>query len=420
MVEREAFSFNMQDLGITSTNELGQDEVDNFLNADPNQVQVAPKKAVPKVVKKEKEEDEDEEEEITPAKKKPEVKEVAISNEISEDEAFELTNGSEKEEEEAEDEVETNVKPPVNQSSEDDSNQYEIIGKELLDRGILFADEDDDGNPLPLEIKTPEQLLEQFRISQKRGAADIIDKFLEKFGEDHKNMFNDVFVKGVSPQDYLSRYVKMTSYKELDLADEGNQERLVRELYRSEGRSPEYIEKRVTQLKNYSDLADEATEAQRLLIQKESAAIETAARAKEEEIARKTQIKNQYVSSVNKILTDKLKARDFDGIPVDKKTAEDTFAYITHDKFQTPDKQLLTEFDKDLLDLNRPENHELKVKMAMLLRMAKADPKLSKLTNRVISNESNELFKGLKKTGSSSTSTPKQAQNQVSSWFPGK
>lgn len=418
--ERQDFSFNVGNFGSVSTEDLIE-AGESFLNTSPDEV-IPVKKETPKAeVKKEESKPE--------VKEKPEIKEVVIpKNEVGEDDIFSALEGKVNESDEEEGEELNPLKKDKKGESqqtpenpEEQANIFTSIAKELVSQGVFSQDEDEEGNPIDPEIDTPEAFLERFQVESRKQAAEVIDRFLDRFGDDYKEMFENVFVKGVPPAEYLSRFAKIEGIKELDIKDEGNQERIVRELYRSEGRSTEYIEKRITQLKNYSDLPDEATEAQRILIEREQKAIASAAETKQQEIVRKQQIRNDYLSSVHRILQDKLKNKEFDGIPVDKKFADETFGYITQEKYQTTDKQLLTEFDKDILDLSRPENHNLKVKVAMLLQMAKVDPQLTKLAKKAVSKESNKLFQGLQKTANktgSKTPTKEETQEtQPASWF---
>lgn len=415
--ERQEFSFNVGNFGSVSTEDLIE-AGENFLNTSPEEV-VPVKKETPKAeVKKE---------EVKPeSKEKPEVKEVIVpKNEIEEEDIYSAMEGKANEDSDEENEGKKAEKKIDGQQTtsdnEEQTNIFTSIAKELVTQGVFSQDEDEEGNPIDPEIDSPEGFLERFQVESRRQAAEVIDRFLDRFGDDYKEMFENVFVKGIPPIDYLNRFAKIEGLQDLDLKDEGNQERIVRELYRSEGRSSEYIEKRIAQLKNYSDLPDEATEAQRILIEREKKTNEVAAASKQEEIVRKQQIRTEYLNSVHRILQDKLRTKEFDGIPVDKKLADDTFAYITQEKYQTSDKQLLTEFDKDILDLSRPENHNLKVKMAILLQMAKADPQLTKLAKRAVSKESNKLFQGLQKTanktGGKTTAKEETQENQPTSWF---
>lgn len=433
MADRQEFTLSAGELGILSTEEVIAGE--NFLNSDPNDITLAPRK---KATRKKQEEDEDEEDDVIDedkskkAKPKEPKEVVATPNELSEEDMFSTISEEGEEQEDDEEPLQKKAKKTEGQKpipekekieeskeEEDDTTEqgeeesvYSTIAKELVTHGVITLDEDEE----EIEIDSPEQLLERFQYEGQKQASTVINKFLGRFGDDYRDMFNSVFVKGVSPLEYLNRYAKIETVKNLDLSDEGNQERVVRELYRSEGRSAEYIEKKITQHKNYADLAEEATEAQRLLIQREEQANAQAEAEKEREIQRKQMIRSEYVSNVTRILTDKIRSKEFDGIPVDKGFADRTFAYLTQERYETKDHQLLTEFDKDLLELNRPENHDMKIKMAMLLQLLREDPTLSKLAKKAISKETNQLFQGLKKSAMKSGEQPKKSQ-EPKSWF---
>jgi hypothetical protein len=431
MAERQEFTLSAGELGILSTEEVIAGE--NFLNSNPDDITLAPKKKSPKKQDEDEEEQEDDDAEEQKPKskdKKPIREVVAPSKEISEEDMFTTLSEDEDDPIEEEEQVTKEKKPkkegqkPVEEKSKTESQEgteegeeetesvYSTIAKELVTHGVITLDEDEED----IEIETPEQLLERFQYEGQKQASTVINKFLGRFGEEYRDMFNSVFVKGVNPLDYLNRYAKIEAVKNLDLSDEGNQERVVRELYRSEGRSAEYIEKRVTQLKNYSDLADEATEAQRILVQREEQANQQAEQQKDEEIKRKQMIRNEYMTNVSRILNDKIRNKEFDGIPVDKGFAERTYAYLTQERYETKDHQTLTEFDKDILDLSRPENHETKIKVAMLLQLLREDPTLSKLAKKAVSKETNELFKGLKRAAIKSADQPKKT-SEPKSWF---
>lgn len=414
---REQFSFSVGDFGITSTEEMQM--VDSFLNSDPEDIKVIPPK-----------QDKQEEPKDPPQNKKP-VKKQVLPKEDEEEEEVKKAPSKEfgdktlfdalEEKAEAEDDVdEPKDTPTTPQGSEEgdeaveEENMFNTIAQELVTHGIFNLDEGEES----IELNSPEELLERFQYEARKQSAMTIDKFLSRFGDNYRDMFENVFVRGIPPVDYLSRYTKVEGIQSMDLADEANQERIVRELYRSEGKSTEYIEKRINQLKNYNDLLDEATEAQKVLVAKEQEHINEAATRKQEEINRRSQIRNEYINNVGKILSDKLKNKDFDGIPVDKRFAEDMFGYLTQERFQTPDGELLTTFDKDILDLKRPENHETRVKVAMLLQLLKEDPQLTKLAKKAVSKETNKLFEGLKKT-SMKTGGKSQPTEEIKqkSWF---
>lgn len=414
---REQFSFSVDNFGIMSTEEIQAGEA--FLSSDPEDIKVIPpkvdttveteesqtKKAVKKQPLKKQVEEETEEEEDKPEPKK----------ELKDKQLFDVLD--EKGDEEPEDEKDTKDSPKGTEEGEGaedgEENMFSTIAQELVNHGIFTLDEEEEG----IELSTPEELLERFQYESRKQASMVIDKFLSRYGDNYRDMFENVFVRGINPVDYLNRYTKVEGIKDLDLTDESNQERIVRELYKSEGRSSEYIDKKLTQLKNYNDLLDEATEAQKILVTKEQQQIDEAAAKKQAELTRRQEIRTEYMNNVGKILNDKLKTKDFDGIPVDRKFAENIYGYLTQERFQTPDGELLTTFDKDILDLKRPENHETKVKIAMLLQLLKEDPQLTKLAKKAVSKESNTLFQGLKKTAMKSGKKETEKETEPKSWF---
>jgi hypothetical protein len=429
MAERQERPLDLGELSITSTKEMESIEAgENFLGSDPEDVSLVKKK-----VKDDK-------------KDKKEVKEVVeVPREIDEDNFFSAFEPEDDEEEDEEDEEESeeekkeivskksqkkspgqNIQEeaakPIEENQEDSkeedqTNVFSTVAKELFQHGIFSLDEGEDEEVVE-KISTGEDLLNRLQSEAVKQARFTIDKFIGRFGEDYQRMFENVFIHGVHPSDYLAKHNKIEDIASLDVEDESSQERIVRELLRSENRSAEYIEKAVSRMRQYGDLADEAKEAQRILIEKQEEAIEQAKAEKANEQARKQQMRSEYLENVNQILSEKIKSREYDGIPVDRKFAEQTFNYITRERYQTPTGQLLTEFDKDILDLNRPDKHDLKVKMAMLLQMVKADPTLSKLAKRAVSKESNGLFQGLQKTAMKTKSSTKTKENEEPvSWF---
>lgn len=404
----------LDDFGIENTEVV--DQVSSFLGSDPDDVtdideeeekkkkEAAKVKQVTKkpLVKKQEEDDEE---------GKEEKKEVKM--ELSPDEAFTMMDPDEEDEEEEQiDEADI-----AGKAKKPEDTIYSSLSKELLNLGVFTTDEDEEGNEVTPDVKDGNQFLDRFRVETQKQASDIIDKFLGRFGEDYREMFDAVFVNGVPPSDYVSKQSKIQGIKDLDISSEENQEKIVRQWYRSQDRSPESIESRIQKLKNYAELSDEATEAKRVLVVKEEKELADSAIQRRQDVDRRNQIKNEYLTSVNKILQEKLKSKDYDSIPVDKKFAESTYAYLTQDRYQTADKQVLTEFDKDILDLNRPQNHGLKIKLAMLMQLLKVDPTLSRLAKKAVSNESNQVFADLeKKFGKKKTTTQKDEDTTTSNW----
>jgi hypothetical protein len=470
-VEREDLSFRtgeLEDLGIRSTEKIIE-QGENFLNSDPDDIVLLSKDTNTHPGPKQKVENTNKQT-TNSTQKQPTVK-VVTPKSISEDEAFKLMNGESLDEEEEEtneegdnkgedeqeeaivlkkkknkeltqtgtdneeSEEELALKAKANgqqvsetkeTTQEDQEAIYSSIADEMVNQGIFEQEEDEEGNPI--KIKTPEELLERFQDVGNRIARQTIDSFLNSKGPEAREIFDNIIVKGVKPQDYINRYAKIQDFKNLDLTDESNQEKVVRELYRSEGRSADYIEKKLTQHKQYNDLATEAEEAQRILVEKSENEVKLLAENKQKEDATKARVRTEYVNNLVKILNEKAKVKEFDGIPLTNEIAQDVFGYLTEEKYRLADsQQLLTEFDKDIMELARPENHPTKIKVALLLKMLQTDPKLSKLSKKAVSKESSELFKGLRQRNSKGGTTktaPSKEQTETrveddkpKSWF---
>lgn len=410
MADRERFSLPTDGFSASepSTIELG--EVDNFLDSDPDEiVQIDPEEERRKLELEKKKQSQQK----TPLEKKKDLGQEELKEETPSGDKL-ISGFLENEKEEGDPEEQTEELNETGDNIAVDKNEkqesiYSSLSKSLKQLGVFTPDEDEDGNEIPYEISSDKDFLSRWETESNRKTSDILNNFLDRFGPDYREMFDAVYVNGVTPYEYLSRQSKIESIEKLDISTEENQEKIVRELYRAENKSAEYIESRIGKLKNYGDLEEEAKEAKTVLATREQQALEQTAQSKRQEVAKRAQIKNQYISGVNKIITDKLKTKEFDGIPVDRKFADQTIAYLTQDKYETPDKQLLTEFDKDVLDLNRPENHETKVKVAMIMQILKSDPTLSKIQKKAISKESDSLFSDIEKRfGGKSKKEPKQ------------
>lgn len=441
----------LQDLGITSTQRI-IDAGESFLNGSPEDIEVLD----------EKEEDDDSEKVIKtnvkdqkkpvlPKDKLPIKEEVKktdpVKTELSEEDAFELLNTEDKKEDKIEDKDEDAIvikdkKVPVKadtkaatkeeeaENEDDPAVMYTSFAEELVNQGIFEAEEDEQGNPVVPEVKNAQEFLELFQLNARRVASETIQSFLDSKGEEARQIFDDIIVNGVNPREYISRYAKVQDFKTLDLTNELNQEKVVREFYRQAGSTPESIDRKLKYLKDNAELATEAEDNQKVLVKREEDSLVELSEQKKKDDTQKQQVRSEYVGNIAKIVNEKAKVKDFDGIPVDNKIAQEVYNDLTVEKY-TLGEQLLTEFDKDILELNRPTNHPMKVKLALLLRMLKSDPKLSSLSKKVISKEADGLFQGLKrrnaKAGGTSgaggavkegkAKTAQTEEEKITSWF---
>jgi hypothetical protein len=374
------------DFGIQDTQVLATKDLQNFLLSDPDDVkniedeeekQQQQQQTPPKQQKQDDSEEGKEKPKQTTTKKedKPDGKD-ALENLLFS-----------KEEDEEGDEGKANPGKTTS-TTEDEDNTYLTLGKDLMRLGVFSKNSDDESED-NLEIKTPEEFLERFNLEKKKGAVNILDNFLSQFGEEYRKMFDAVFVNGVKPQEYIQSFAKIEAFKDLDLTSESNQERVVKAYYKNLKWDDAKIENKIQKLKDYGDLEDESKAYHEVLLNKEKEQAAALEQAKVKEAQEQKEKELTTKKSFQRILGEKLKAQEIDGIPLTQKDSEEVLNYLTEKKYKLASGELLSEFDKDILELNRPENHELKIKLGLLLRK-KLD--LTSVKKTTISKKSDALF----------------------------
>ncbi len=379
------------DLGITETLTTGSKELFDFLISDPKDVKPIEEKAP---------------ETPTETPKATTVEAPKTDPEAEKKQALEQFLTGEDEDENKE------VVEDKTQKIEDDTedNKFQIIANELLEAGIFTKDDEDE----EVEITTGEELLERFQIEKRKEAIEIVDNFISKYGDEYREMFDAVFVKGVKPQEYLKAYTTIQEFEELDMTSEDNQKRVYREYFKSQGFSSEQIEKRLQRVIDSMDLEEEAKTFHEKLVEKEKATKQELEQREEQKRQLQAQADLQYHENLKKILTDKVREKEFDGIPVNPKTAQEAYDYLYKKTWRTPSGEELTNFEKFLMDLKRPENHELRVKIG-LLAMGNFD--LSKVKATQDSKEKKKIFEGLDKTQLKKKIQVQTQNNQSKSFF---
>lgn len=338
-------------------------------------------------------EDEEEEEEVSTPAPKAKVKADAPQKE------------SEKEEE----------KQPEEESEEaPEVTQFGALANDLFKLGVFTKGEDEEDAP----ISTPEEFLEKFQEEKRKGAVEIVNNFIGQFGEDYQQAFQAIFVKGVDPKEYFGTYNNVVSFAEMDLSDESNQVRVIKQALTDQGFEPEDIDTEVERLKNYGDLETVATKHHKVLVKREASKLQEIEQKAQQELQQKQAIKNQYINNVRSILEDRLKAKEFDGIPLNPKLVNELQDFLLVDRYKTSSGETITEFDRAILELKRPENHEMKVKVGLLLKILEKDPTLSTIQKTGVSKKSNQLFSEVARQASkTSVKSANGSAQKANSWF---
>lgn len=308
----------------------------------------------------------------------------------------------------------TKAEPIAEGEEEQEVSRFEALANDLFKLGVFSKDEDEDDSP----ISTPEEFLERFEAEKKKGALEVVNNFIGQFGDDYQKAFDAIFVKGVNPKEYFGAYESVANFAEMDLADEANQVRVIKQALADQGFEADDVNSEVERLKNYGDLESVATKHHKVLVKKEAAKLQQMEQNAQHELQQKQAIKQQYFTNVQSVLQEKLKTKEFDGIPLNPKLVNELQDFLLVDKYKTNSGETLTDFDRTILELKRPENHAMKVKVGLLLKILEKDPSLSTIQKSGVSKKSNELFsevaRQVSKGGKSSSGSNAQKAN---SWF---
>ena len=301
------------------------------------------------------------------------------------------------------------------ENNEEDASQskFAALANDLVRLGVFSMDEDEES----INVSTPEEFLERFQMEKRKGAQEAIESFLGQFGEDYRNAFDAIYVKGVDPKEYFGTYNTIVNFAELDLSQEDNQVRVMRQALADQGFDSEDIDTEIERLKNYGDLESVSGKHHKVLVRKEAQKLQQMEAQAEQELRQKATVRNQYIQNVQGVLQEKMKTKEFDGIPMNPKLANELQDFLLVEKWKTQSGETLTDFDKTILDLKRPENHAMKVKVGLLLKILEKDPTLSTIQKTGVSKKTDQLFSEVARQverTKSGTSTKTQKPN---SWF---
>lgn len=299
------------------------------------------------------------------------------------------------------------------ETEEEDGTQFSALANDLFNLGVFTKNSEDE----EVVINTPEEFLERFNAEKKKGASELVQNFIGQFGEDYQNAFDAIFVKGVDPKEYFGTYNQIVSFSEMDMSNEKNQIAVMRQALADQGFEPEDISTEIERLQNYGDLDTVAARHHKVLVKKEAQKLQQLENEAEQVQQQKIAIKNQYIQNVQTILTDKLKEKEFDGIPINPNLANELQDFLLVDKWKTPAGENLTDFDRAILDLKRPENHELKVKVGLLLKILEKDPTLSTIQRTGVTKKSNQLFGEVARQVTKSKTNIQSKKTKPNSWF---
>jgi hypothetical protein len=216
--------------------------------------------------------------------------------------------------------------------SDEDKTAYQILMEDLVEKGVLFADEDK-------EYDTTEEGIEEL-------LDDTVNARINSLFEENEQlaMLYDVVQNGGSIQDVMEIYGEV-NYSELDMSDEGTQEQVVIDYYTAKGISEDRIARLIEGSKDDGSFGNEVQEAYSALVNSQRAQMQEYLenleqnKIDEEEYAREQMVTlRQTINNIEEI----------QGFKMDKRTRDDFFSYMTQ-----PTRNGMTRLQEDAQDYEK-------------------------------------------------------------------
>jgi hypothetical protein len=249
---------------------------------------------------------------------------------------------------------------------DEDKTAYQILMEDLVEKGVLFADEDKEYD---IDEDGIEELLED-TVNARVGS-------LFQENEDLAMLY-DVVQNGGSIQDVMEIYGEV-NYSELDMSDEGTQEQVVIDYYTAKGISEDRIARLIDSSKDDGSFDNEVEEAYSALVNSQRAQMrEYLGNLEQNKIDEQEYAMEQMVTlrqTINSI-------EEIQGFKMDKRTKNDFFNYMTQ-----PSKNGMTRLQEDAQDYD---------KQLVMAFMYYTNFNAEDLQKRATTNVSEKLSKALK------------------------
>jgi hypothetical protein len=250
--------------------------------------------------------------------------------------------------------------------SDEDKTPYQILMEDLVEKGVLYADDDKEYDATESGI---EELLE-----------DTVNARVSSLFQENEQlaMLYDVVQNGGSIQDVMQIYGEV-NYSELDMSDAGTQEQVVIDYYTAKGISEDRIARLIEGSKDDGSFGNEVQEAYSALVNSQRAQMQEYLnnleqnKIDEQEAAREQMVTlRQTINSIEEI----------QGFKMDKRTKDDFFNYMTQ-----PSKNGMTRLQEDAQDYD---------KQLVMAFMYYTNFNAEDLQRRATTNVSDKLSKALK------------------------
>ena len=252
--------------------------------------------------------------------KKPTTEETDVDEEYLE-ENFDEDDYSEEDFEDSEEEID-----------DEDKTAYQILMEDLVEKGVLYADEDKEYD---IDEDGIEELLED-TVNARVGS-------LFQENEDLAMLY-DVVQNGGSIQDVMEIYGEV-NYSELDMSDAGTQEQVVIDYYTAKGISEDRIARIIDSSKDDGTFGNEVQEAYSALVNSQRAQMQEYLEGLEQNKIDEQEYAMEQMVTLRQTINS---IEEIQGFKMDKRTKDDFFNYMTQ-----PTRNGMTRLQEDAQDYDK-------------------------------------------------------------------
>jgi hypothetical protein len=267
-----------------------------------------------------------------------------------------------------------------------DVETFQLIAENLVQQGLLVLDENEE----KISVKSPEELAQRFQTSFQKGAINHINNIVGQYGPEYAEAFSLIFEQGLNPYEYFTRQQQIDSIESMNLEDENVQKQVLRTYYQKQGLSTERVEAKIQKSVDFGDLEADSKEYHDILLQAERKDLEARAQQVASQREAEARQNQEYIQSVQSVLTEKLKEQDYDGIPLTAADRDKALEFISKPKWQLANGQVITDADRWWIEMK--SNPALAAKFAL---MASNNFDTTRIQKKSVSKENSKLFANL-------------------------
>lgn len=293
-------------------------------------------------------------------------------------------------------------------SDDSEPNDFEIFAKGLTQAGMLDVE-----NPDEIEWNQESFLAAMEETINNKAWSQLEELALETYGEAGVKLVEDIFINKVPVAEYLQMFNNEQVVENVDLSSEENQERIFRVYLSKTGMDDDEIEDQLNYARDNDRLGAYAEKYHGKLLEKmqqERASLAAESEARIQEMQRREQEREEIYAST---LNEAIKSGEIEGYPINDKSANDLFSFVLDKPHQLPNGQRITDFEYKLAQMRQNDPK----KFLAVARLVQNDLDLTPVKKKAVSEETNNLFNGLKTKAKTSSKSGQRNDKSFTRYF---